>query len=143
MYKDKLQNTSCGCKLVATAEDDKLVAKCAVLVKKRMEIENLLVQKLGPKEPYATFVSSSILHILVELCHTPAGSHGTGTACSLSLVGHSTVEGGVAAAVFVYDSPPSPAETSENATMAVNVNAKNASFAIVGCLFSSNAFDEE
>ncbi|KAI3760732.1 hypothetical protein L1987_51131 [Smallanthus sonchifolius] len=47
MYKDKLQNTSFGCKLVATAEDDKLVAKYAVLVKKRMEIENRLVQKLG------------------------------------------------------------------------------------------------
>ncbi|KAI3703494.1 hypothetical protein L1987_73613 [Smallanthus sonchifolius] len=45
--KDMLQNTTFGCKLVATAEDDRLVAKYAVLVKKRMEIENRLVQKLG------------------------------------------------------------------------------------------------
>ncbi|KAI3827047.1 hypothetical protein L1987_01109 [Smallanthus sonchifolius] len=58
-------------------------------------------------EPYSTFAASPILHLLVKLCHTPAGSHGTGTACSLSLAGHNTVEGVVAAAVFVSDSPPS------------------------------------
>nr|XP_043635781.1 xylulose kinase 2 [Erigeron canadensis]XP_043635782.1 xylulose kinase 2 [Erigeron canadensis] len=47
MYKEKLEKTAFGCKLVATAEDDKLVAKYALLVKKRMEIENQLVHKLG------------------------------------------------------------------------------------------------
>ncbi|PWA71648.1 xylulose kinase-2 [Artemisia annua] len=45
MYKDKLEKTVFGLKLVATAEDDKLVAKYALLVKKRMEIEGRLVQK--------------------------------------------------------------------------------------------------
>lgn len=47
MYKDKLEKTAFGCKLVATTQDDELVAKYAVLVKKRMEIENSLVKKLG------------------------------------------------------------------------------------------------
>ena len=47
MYKDKLENTAFGPKLVATAEDDKIVAKHALLVKKRMEIESRLVQKSG------------------------------------------------------------------------------------------------
>ncbi|KAJ0777396.1 putative xylulokinase [Helianthus annuus] len=47
LYKDRLENTAFGSKLVATVEDDKLVAKYGVLVKKRMEIENQLVQKLG------------------------------------------------------------------------------------------------
>ncbi|GKA35025.1 ARM repeat superfamily protein [Tanacetum coccineum] len=45
MYKDKLENTTFGSKLVATAEDDKLVAKYGLLVKKQMEIESWLVQK--------------------------------------------------------------------------------------------------
>ncbi|KAD6119587.1 hypothetical protein E3N88_10858 [Mikania micrantha] len=48
MYKDKLEKTAFGCKLVATAEEDgELVAKYAFLVRKRMEIENQLVQKFG------------------------------------------------------------------------------------------------
>lgn len=47
LYKDKLEKTAFGCKLVATVEDEQLVAKYGVLVKKRMEIENRLVQKLG------------------------------------------------------------------------------------------------
>lgn len=47
MYKDKLDKTAFGCKAVATAEDNEVVAKYALLVKKRMEIENRLVQKLG------------------------------------------------------------------------------------------------
>ncbi|GJW48505.1 xylulose kinase [Tanacetum coccineum] len=47
MYKDKLENTAFGSKLVATAEDDKLVTKYGLLMKKRMEIESRLVQKFG------------------------------------------------------------------------------------------------
>ncbi|XP_076902259.1 xylulose kinase 2-like [Bidens hawaiensis] len=47
LYKDKLEKTMFGCKLVASVEDEQLVAKYGVLVKKRMEIENRLVQKLG------------------------------------------------------------------------------------------------
>ncbi|XP_071737646.1 xylulose kinase 2-like [Rutidosis leptorrhynchoides] len=47
LYKDKQEKTAFGCKLVATAKDDKLVAKYGLLVKKRMEIENRLVQKMG------------------------------------------------------------------------------------------------
>ncbi|PWA74981.1 pyrophosphate-fructose-6-phosphate-phosphotransferase alpha1 [Artemisia annua] len=47
MYKDKLENTAFGSKLVATAEYDKLVTKYGLLVKKRMEIEIQLVQKSG------------------------------------------------------------------------------------------------
>lgn len=49
MYKDDLEKAAFGCKLVATVEDNELVAKYALLVKKRMEIENRLVQKLGRK----------------------------------------------------------------------------------------------
>lgn len=47
MYKDKLDKTAFETKLVATAQDDGLVAKYGQLVKKRMEIENQLVHKLG------------------------------------------------------------------------------------------------
>ncbi|GJR87872.1 xylulose kinase [Tanacetum coccineum] len=47
MCKDKLDNTAFGSKLVATAEDDKLVVKYGLLVKKQMEIESWLVQKSG------------------------------------------------------------------------------------------------
>ncbi|XP_059636277.1 xylulose kinase 2-like [Cornus florida] len=47
MYKDKLENTSLGCKLSVTAGDRELVTKYALLMKKRMEFENRLVQKLG------------------------------------------------------------------------------------------------
>lgn len=47
MYKDKLENTSLGCKLAAKAGDQQLVSKYGLLMKKRMEIENRLVEKLG------------------------------------------------------------------------------------------------
>ncbi|CAK9180972.1 unnamed protein product [Ilex paraguariensis] len=47
MYMDKLDKTSLGCKLAVYAGDQELVAKYALLMKKRMEIENRLVQKRG------------------------------------------------------------------------------------------------
>ncbi|XP_023752962.1 xylulose kinase 2 [Lactuca sativa] len=49
LYKDKLEKTAFGCKAVATitAQDNELVAKYALFMKKRMEIENRLVQTLG------------------------------------------------------------------------------------------------
>ncbi|KAL3505016.1 hypothetical protein ACH5RR_034857 [Cinchona calisaya] len=47
MYMDKLEKSSLNCKLAATAGDQELVAKYALLMKKRVEIENTLVQKLG------------------------------------------------------------------------------------------------
>ncbi|TYI28266.1 hypothetical protein ES332_A05G232500v1 [Gossypium tomentosum] len=46
MYKD-LDKTSLSCKLSMAAEDQKLVSKYALLMKKRMELENHLVKKLG------------------------------------------------------------------------------------------------
>ncbi|GKB20794.1 xylulose kinase [Tanacetum coccineum] len=42
MCKDKLENTTFGSKLIATDEDDKLLVKYGILVKK-MEIESFLV----------------------------------------------------------------------------------------------------
>ncbi|XP_057470244.1 LOW QUALITY PROTEIN: xylulose kinase 2-like [Actinidia eriantha] len=47
MYMDKLEKTSLNCKLAAAAGDQELVAKYGSLMKKRLEIENRLVQKLG------------------------------------------------------------------------------------------------
>ena len=47
MYRDKLEKSSLNCKLAVTAGDQELVAKYALLMKKRVEIENSLVQKLG------------------------------------------------------------------------------------------------
>lgn len=47
MYKDKLEKTSLRCKLAATAEDAQLVSKYGLFLKKRIEIENRLVQRLG------------------------------------------------------------------------------------------------
>lgn len=47
MYKDKLEKTSLRCKLAVSAGDQQLVSKYALLMKKRVEIENRLVQKLG------------------------------------------------------------------------------------------------
>lgn len=47
MYKDKLEKTSLGCKLAVTAEDQELAGKYTLLMKRRMEIENRLVEKLG------------------------------------------------------------------------------------------------
>ncbi|CAK9173899.1 unnamed protein product [Ilex paraguariensis] len=47
MYMDKLDKTSLGCKLAVDAGDQELVAKYSSLMKKRMEIENRLVQKLS------------------------------------------------------------------------------------------------
>lgn len=47
MYMDKLEKTSLSCKLSASAGDRELVSKYAAIMKKRTEIENRLVQKLG------------------------------------------------------------------------------------------------
>ncbi|GAB4839261.1 hypothetical protein Ancab_028787 [Ancistrocladus abbreviatus] len=47
MYKDKLDKTSLSCKLSVKDGDPSLAAKYAMMVKKRMEIENRLVEKLG------------------------------------------------------------------------------------------------
>ncbi|KAL2894859.1 Xylulose kinase 2 [Bienertia sinuspersici] len=47
MYKDKLEKTSLNCKLSVKAGDPTLVSKYAIMMKKRMEIENRLVEKLG------------------------------------------------------------------------------------------------
>lgn len=47
MYKDKLEKTSLKCKLSVKAGDTTLVSKYEVMMKKRMEIENRLVEKLG------------------------------------------------------------------------------------------------
>ncbi|XP_057490574.1 xylulose kinase 2-like isoform X1 [Actinidia eriantha] len=47
LYKDKSEKTSLSCKLAAAAGDQELVAKYGLLMKKRLEIENRLVQKLG------------------------------------------------------------------------------------------------
>lgn len=47
MYMDKLEKTSLSCKLSASAGDQELVSKYAAFMKKRTEIENRLVQKLG------------------------------------------------------------------------------------------------
>lgn len=47
MYKDKLEKTSLNCKLSVKAGDPTLVSKYEVMMKKRMEIENRLVEKLG------------------------------------------------------------------------------------------------
>ncbi|KAL0288185.1 UNVERIFIED_CONTAM: Xylulose kinase [Sesamum angustifolium] len=47
MYMDKLEKTSLNCELAVAAGDKELVSKYAVLMKKRVEIENRLVEKLG------------------------------------------------------------------------------------------------
>lgn len=47
MYMDKLEKTSLSCKLSASAGDQEVVSKYAAIMKKRTEIENRLVQKLG------------------------------------------------------------------------------------------------
>ncbi|XP_030537915.2 xylulose kinase 2 [Rhodamnia argentea] len=47
MYMDKLEKTSLSCKLAVSAGNSELVAKYTILMKKRMEIENSLVEKLG------------------------------------------------------------------------------------------------
>ncbi|XP_061352981.1 xylulose kinase 2 [Gastrolobium bilobum] len=47
MYMDKLEKTSLSCKLSVNAGDSELVSKYASFMKKRIEIENSLVQKLG------------------------------------------------------------------------------------------------
>ncbi|KVI06792.1 hypothetical protein Ccrd_014853 [Cynara cardunculus var. scolymus] len=44
MYKDKLEKTGLGCKLDVIMNDVELVTKYAIMVKKRMEIENWLVE---------------------------------------------------------------------------------------------------
>lgn len=47
MYKDKVETSSLSCKLSVKAGEPALAAKYAKLMKKRMEIENQLVEKLG------------------------------------------------------------------------------------------------
>ncbi|GAB4839247.1 Xylulose kinase 2 [Ancistrocladus abbreviatus] len=47
MYKDKLDKTSLSCKLSVKAGDPSLGVKYAMMMKKRMEVENRLVEKLG------------------------------------------------------------------------------------------------
>ena len=47
MYMDKAEKTSLSCKLAVNAGDEELVSKYASIMKKRIEIENRLVQKLG------------------------------------------------------------------------------------------------
>ncbi|MED6207661.1 Xylulose kinase 2 [Stylosanthes scabra] len=47
MYMSKLEKTSLNCKLSVKAGDQKLSSKYAVIMKKRIEIENSLVNKLG------------------------------------------------------------------------------------------------
>ncbi|XP_054798359.1 xylulose kinase 2-like [Prosopis cineraria] len=47
LYMHKLEQTSLSCKLSVRAGDEKLVSKYALFMKKRIEIENRLVQKLG------------------------------------------------------------------------------------------------
>lgn len=47
MYTDRLEHTSLNCKLSAQAGDQELVDKYTLMMKKRGEIENDLVRKLG------------------------------------------------------------------------------------------------
>ncbi|EEF52198.1 xylulose kinase 2 [Ricinus communis] len=47
LYKDKLEKSALSCKLSVSAGNQKLVSQYALLMKKRMEIENRLVEKLG------------------------------------------------------------------------------------------------
>ncbi|KAL5559881.1 hypothetical protein UlMin_036092 [Ulmus minor] len=47
IYVDEPEKTSLSCKLSATAGDQQLVSKYALLMKKRIEIENRLVEKFG------------------------------------------------------------------------------------------------
>ncbi|KAJ4849569.1 Xylulose kinase 2 [Turnera subulata] len=47
LYKDKLEESSLNCKLSVRAGNEQLVSKYALLMKKRLEIENRLVEKLG------------------------------------------------------------------------------------------------
>ncbi|KAL6572602.1 Xylulose kinase 2 [Orobanche minor] len=47
MYMDRLENTSLNCKLAVAAGEEQLVSKYTLLMKRRMEIETLLVEKLG------------------------------------------------------------------------------------------------
>ncbi|XP_047149723.1 xylulose kinase 2 [Vigna umbellata] len=47
MYMDKVEKTSLSCNLAVHAGDQELVSKYASIMKKRIEIENRLVQKFG------------------------------------------------------------------------------------------------
>lgn len=47
MYTDRLEHTSLNCKLSATPGDEQLVDNYTLMMKKRAEIENKLVRKLG------------------------------------------------------------------------------------------------
>ncbi|KAF3781569.1 hypothetical protein EJ110_NYTH36604 [Nymphaea thermarum] len=47
LYNDKLDETSLSCKLSASAHDKKHIAKYGLMMKKRVEIEDKLVQKFG------------------------------------------------------------------------------------------------
>ncbi|KAG5612868.1 hypothetical protein H5410_024149 [Solanum commersonii] len=47
MYIRKLEETSLSCKLSVPAADQDLIDKYTLLMKKRLEIENRLIQRLG------------------------------------------------------------------------------------------------
>lgn len=47
MYLRKLEETSLSCKLAVPAADQDLVDRYTLLMKKRLEIENRLIQRLG------------------------------------------------------------------------------------------------
>ncbi|CAI0464202.1 unnamed protein product [Linum tenue] len=47
LYSDKLEKSSLSCKLSASAGSDEVASKYGVMMKKRMEIEKRLVEKLG------------------------------------------------------------------------------------------------
>lgn len=47
IYSGMLEKTSLICNLAVTAGDQEIVSKYSLLMRKRMEIENRLVQKLG------------------------------------------------------------------------------------------------
>lgn len=47
MYIRKLEETSLSCKLTVPAADQDLIDKYTLLMKKRLEIENRLIQRLG------------------------------------------------------------------------------------------------
>lgn len=66
MYADKLDKTSLGCKLSAAAGDQELVAKYSLFMKKRLEIENRLVQKLGRLWGYSASLQGTCLKGLSE-----------------------------------------------------------------------------
>lgn len=47
LYMDRLEQTSLNCKLAVAAGNVELVSKYNIVMKKRMELEKRLVEKLG------------------------------------------------------------------------------------------------